>query len=544
MGVALSASIVFPVLYLLTRTWAFSYDALTAALTAERNGVFPFHPNHLFGTGLGWAFFKGMIFAGKPTSALLVFQTVNAVVAGLAIGYFFYLLAEHFSMRAGILGAAGLGLSYAFWSEAVDAGAYASTGLMAIVLTGKLLRLSQNSHPRGPRKEKNNNAPLFSVGQSSPLFLSGQISPLWIGLCVGAGILVHQMFLLSIPSFVILFLWSARQNNRSLLYFFLGIFLFGLLPYGLIAHYYYGYGPREGLYWFFGPAGPRPNSGIISNSWWQWNVFQNMIPLWQGLVRSLMAPLPTRLSWANFPIQLFLAMGIFTLFLGSLRLFFRTPQQRPILCAVLAWIVAMNIFQFFWVPGTIRFRILFLPVLIVGGVIALGGLPEMAQKWVKKSTALFLFLILGIGFSNAVGTISPAARIENNRDIVRSLWVRQTMGPNDFFLFAGRGDSIMNVVPPYFSPRVPSRSLYGYFFANPSGDFSEMGRIIAQTFSQGGNVYIEEQLFTKEAWFGLAQDEPTAIQILSKWFSQYETQSLLNGPSGYRVVKIHLLTQN
>lgn len=109
---------VFSGLYLATRTWAFSYDALTAVLTAERNGTFPFHPNHLFGSGLGWLIFKGLSLMSVPVRALFVFQTVNAVIAGIAVGYFFYLLAVRFSFRTGILGAAGIGLSYAFWSEA------------------------------------------------------------------------------------------------------------------------------------------------------------------------------------------------------------------------------------------------------------------------------------------------------------------------------------------------------------------------------------------------------------------------------------------
>lgn len=208
------------------------------------------------------------------------------------------------------------------------------------------------------------------------------------------------------------------------------------------------------------------------------------------------------------------------------------------LVAVLAWIVAMNGFQFFWVPGINRFRILFLPVLIAWIFIAREGLPEMDPKWGKKRALLFLCLILGIGLSNALGKILPATRLENNRDIVRALWAQQTMGPKDFFLFAGSGDSIVNVVPPYFAPRVPSRSLYGYFFGNPQGDFSEIAMTIDQTLHHGGTVYIEEQLFRKESWAGLAPDETATVQILSKWFSQYQILSLLNGPSRYGVAKI------
>ena len=112
------------------------------------------------------------------------------------------------------------------------------------------------------------------------------------------------------------------------------------------------------------------------------------------------------------------------------------------------------------------------------------------------------------------------------------------MGPKDFFLFAGNGDSIVNVVPPYFAPRVPSRSLYGYFFGNPQGDFSEIAMTIDQTLRNGGTVYIEEQLFRKESWAGLAPDETATVQILSKWFSQYQIALQFIGPSQYRVAQI------
>ncbi len=251
-----------------------------------------------------------------------------------------------------------------------------------------------------------------------------------------------------------------------------------------------------------------------------------------------MAPLPARWGWIHWAGQGVLALGILLLAIGSVRLFFRNPQKRPLLAAVLAWIVAMNGFQFFWVPGIIRFRILFLPALIVWICLSWEGLPEMVQKWGKKRSPLFLCLILAVGVSNALGTIFPATHIENNRDIVRALWAQKTMGPNDFFLFAGSGDSITNVVPPYFAPRVPSRSLYGYFFGNPQGDFSEIGTTIDHTLRRGGTVYIEEQLFRKESWAGLAPNETVTVQILAKWFSPYDITSRLVGPFQYRIVTL------
>lgn len=509
---------VFSALYLATRTWAFSYDAFTAVLTTERNGTFPFHPNHLFGNGLGWLFFKGLSLTSGPARALFVFQTVNAVIAGMAVGYFFYLLAVRFSLRAGILGSTGLGLSYAFWSEAVDAGAYASAGLCAVALTGALLQFNKE------------------IGKERR-----SIEALTTGLLLGAGILVHQMFLLAIPAFLILLgaspVPSVQEKVRPPLFFLIGVFLAGIVPYAVIARFYYGFGIREGLFWFLGPAGPRPNSGILVNSWWQWKVFQNVPPLWHGLAESIAAPLSSRLEWVHWVGQGGVAIGLLILSVGSLRLFFRNPEKRPMLVAVFAWILAMNGFQFFWAPGIIRFRILFLPALIVWIFIAREGLPEMAPKRDTKRVLLFLCLILAIGLSNALGKILPATRLENNRDIVRSLWANQTMGQKDFFLFAGSGNSIMNVVPPYFAPRVPSRSLYGYFFGNPQGDFSEIAMTIDHTLRNGGTVHIEEQLFRKESWAGLAPNE-TITQILSQWFSQYQILSLLNGPSCYSVAKI------
>lgn len=509
----------FSALYLATRTWAFSYDALTAALTAERNGKFPFHPNHLFGNGLGWLFYKGVSAVNGPTHAIFIFQTVNAVVAGIAVGYFFNLLATRFSLWVGILGAAGMGLSFAFWSEAVDAGAYASASFATFVLTGALLKLDTTRSPHEMTR------PAFSIG-----------------LLVGLAILVHQMFILTIPSFLILLSFpkenSFQHRFRPPLFFLFGVLLSGVVPYALIAHSYYGYGFRDGLFWFFGPAGPRPNSGILVNSWWQWQFFQNIPSLWRGLVESIATPFSPRFEWIYRIWQGGLALGLIFIFFGSLRLFIRDPQRRPLLFAFFAWILAMNLFQFFWVPGIIRFRILFLPVLITCVFLAWDGVPELCQKWSKKIVTFFLCTIFGIGLSNGLEKIVPATHLERNRDIVRALWAQQTMGPNDFFLFAGSGDSITNVVPPYFAPGVRSRSLYGYFFANPQGDFSEIGQTIDQTLKNGGAVFIEEALFKKETWAGLAPNESATLQILSRWFSPYHAVALETGPAHYRVTKI------
>jgi hypothetical protein len=519
---AAGLALIFSCVYMSTRTWAFSYDALTAVLTAERNAVFPFHPNHLFANGLGWIFYKGLSLAGIPTRAVFAFQTANAVVGGCAVGALFYLLAVRFSAGAGLLGALGLGLSYAFWAEAVDAGAYASTGLLAVILTGQLLRLADDHR-----------------------FKTHMGPPLTAGVMVGAGLLIHQMFLLTIPAFLILLYFSdyyhsLQQKVRPVSLFLSGLFLAGIVPYILIARFYYNFSVGEGLFWFFGPAGPRPNSGILVNSWWHWKISQNMGPLWNGLVNSLMAPPPHHFEWAHVLVSILWGGGLLSIFGGSLWLIFVKKKHRRLLAAILAWIVAMNLFQFFWVPGTVRFRILFLPVFILCSCLVLENVNELVPTWRKKTLSLLLCLIVGIGFSNALGTIWPAAEIKNNRDIQRALWAQHRMTPRDFFLFAGSGDSIMNVVPPYFAPNVPSRSLYGYFFSNPSGDFSEIATTIEHTLRSGGNVYMEEALFNRETWSELAPNETTANHIRTQWISRYEKTTSLSGPFDYRVVGIRL----
>jgi len=523
----------FSCLYLATRTWAFSYDALTSVLCAERDGLFPIHPNHLFAAGPGWLFFKLLAAAGMPVRAVFAFQTVNAIIAAIAIGCFFYILAARFTLVVGLLGASALGLSYAFWSEACDAGAYASSGLAAVILTGLLI--SSRECPEG----KCRNGAYFLIG-----------------LLTGAGVLIHQMLCLAAPSILIILNSTVprptiREMARRTILFSAGVFLTVVVPYALIARHYGGHSLQKTLFWIFGPAGPRPNSGIFVNSWWQWDIFNNLVTIWQGLANSVIAPLPPPyLNWAHTLWHGILMAGLLGLCFGTLRIILKAPQYRPLLSAVIAWVALMNLFQLFWAPGTIRFRILFLPALILWFCILREGLavilPANMERFkgtvlrYRQNALIVLGLMLAaLGGLNAAIAVLPASRLNNNMNIVRTLWLGRHLGPNDFFLFAGMGGkSIINVVLPYFSPQARARSLKGYFFANPGGELGEIDKIIDQTIRNGKAVYIEEYLFSKEACSALASYGELPAERLSAWFNRFEISSVAAGPYDYRVAKI------
>jgi hypothetical protein len=74
----------FALVYTVTRTALYSYDAITYALSLEfAHGLLLFHPYHLLALVPAVGLYRALAVAGSPVRALYVMQAINIVVAAL-----------------------------------------------------------------------------------------------------------------------------------------------------------------------------------------------------------------------------------------------------------------------------------------------------------------------------------------------------------------------------------------------------------------------------------------------------------------------------
>lgn len=477
---------VFFALYCLTSSRSFSYDSITHALSVEFGAVsWLFHPNHLLHTPVGkLAFLLTSAFDGPR--AIYVLQWINAAAAAAGLGAWAVLLSPRYGTARACLAAAALGTSFAFWGEAADPGAYAWAALFACALAWPLTDTT------------------------------GKL-PAARGALLGAAALFHQMFALAAPA--LLRGLGARGKTRLLA----ALVVTAGLPYAAVMLAWHSGSLYEALLWLFGPSGGRPGSGVFQSSWWTTD--------FAGAIAAMAAaPLTSWLETSgNLPRAAQICGGVF-LWAGWAALCARAWRRgdaasRTLLERVFLWLVFFSLFQFFWLPGSPRFILLSAPAAILA--LLESGLPgrgfRRAAAWAAVAAAALLNL----------GPAMHRARQGNNPDFVRLEWVRGSLASKDFLLFSGGSGSITNVYVAYFAPGIPARSMYGYLFGHPSGDFSELDAAIAAARAAGKKVWVEASLLDPAARAALAAATGVPQEKIAAWLQKLRPGRVLRGPLGF-----------
>jgi len=467
----------FWLLYQFTAVRAFSYDGLCYALDVEfAPPANLFHPNHLLYTFVSyglWRFFHALGYAGR---AIYLMQSVNAFVAAGAVICFYGTLRRRMAEIPAAAGAVLFGVSHAFWSEAVDPGCYAWAALATVLLMELLLR--------------------------------PEIGAFRAGLAHGVLTLFHQMLILVVPAFAI-------EYAADFGFYAVGLAVGAGLPYALIAAFYHGSSFRDALFWALGPAGPPPGVAIMSHYWWSTRLGADLAIWWGAFIESVTAlPQETVIRWIlEGLISAAAGWGIYK----SLKDQPPNRQDRKPWLALWIWVLILNVFQFFFYPGALRYRILFLPPLIY--LIAPPALPfKRTLLWVGSAGILF-----GLALLNFQNSIYP--RMLSNVEADRAAWVRQELGPQDFFLFDGRGpDSIVNVYMAYFAPDRRARSLSGYLFEHSDGNLTSLMETLNGAQRAGGRIFVESAVL----------DAPE----LKAWKGRLNPLEWSIGPDGYRIARV------
>lgn len=489
--------LIFLFLYLLTRTQGFTYDGLCYALDVEfASASNLFHPNHLLYTATSWVFWMVAQRLGFAGRAIDVMQALNAVVGAGAVAGFYLILRRKADRSPSVLAAALFGLSYAFWRESVDSGCYAWAGLAACLL-------------------------VLLVDWARP-------DRAWaVGLLHGLIVLYHQMLILVAPCFLVL-LGSQEETYprtpKAWGSYLLALATMVVIPYGLVAAQFHHESLSDALYWALGPAGPPPGAAVLSKTWWSLDLPSNLRLLWTAMVQSLVTPAAPAIGVG---LGVLLVVG-FLVGLGGL--LWRTAKRgAPVArttVALLGIVVLLNLFQMFFAPGALRYRILFMPAWLALLVW------NFSMPKTRPAVGLGALVLVLLGLINFRSAIMPAH--QQSTEAERTVWLRETVSPNDFLLFGGQGaTSVRNVYLAYFAHGIPARSLYGYLFSNPNLDMRELEGRIQDTLKRGGRIFFEKELVSPEVLSMLTGGVASSNAVLLQWLTHWKVKGRVVGPAGY-----------
>jgi len=343
------------------------------------------------------------------------------------------------------------------WSEIVDPGVYAMAGLAAVGVVG-----------------------LFLYRESIPPFLSGAI--------VGALLLVHQMFIFCLPA-VIVCHWISGGSRSRLWPWIAGFVIVGILPITFFM-FRYNHSAHDMLIWLFSPPGQRPGDSLLHHQFWHWNLVGDIPLWWHSTVESFIGPsLQTHVAafhtW-EWVWQAFLVLGCASVCLDvvSGR---KLALTRPVIIGLALWIISLNVFQLFFAVGVVRYKVLFLPTLIT---LILTG--SFSRHFFLRLAPVCIGMMALVNFQRSIPLTQSAA----NPDLIRIAWINGVVHPTDFLLISGDGPtSVTNVALRYFSPTLHARSLRGILFEQYGrADFKELDRQMSETWSHGGQVFVESGL--------------------------------------------------
>jgi hypothetical protein len=483
-------AIFFTGLYLLTPSRWFSYDGIAYALDIEASAWSNiFHPNHLLFSPINWILFQIGSVSGHPVRAIFLMQTLNALIAGITVGFFFWLLNRAAGWRRALAGAAVLGVCSVYWEWAVDPGCYAWATWATCALLWLLIDAEK--------------WPSFGVGMMH-----------------GVTVLFHQMLVLAGPAFLL------RVRNRQWAAAYISGFALTVgLAYGAAGFWIGHRTPGEWISWAVTPGGHRLHDSVFTDG-----SFLTLTASWRSLIESGITGNAPAIYFGVGSLIALAAIGFLLWEFFNLRKFNR--PIRKLIAALAGWLLVFGLFQTFYYPGAARYRLLFLPVLIY-----LLAVLSRAYAWRAVRIPIFVGLIVLAGVNFQYG-VRPRMRLQDNISLQRALWISQTLQRNDAFIFSGGGvDSIINVEVAYFASHVRGRSLRGYFFDSPKGDLTELTQLVRQTRTSNGRVYLEGALWEPQKQREVEAYGQVAQGTLAKWLGQFKVKNRAAGPGGYAIVE-------
>lgn len=368
---------------------------------------------------------------------------------------------------------------------------------LAAVLFGNNFALMQNASDSG----------CYAVASLASVFVLGLIlkvnewSAFRLGFLHGIAVLYHQLLILPAVTFCL----RLRQRVSIALYL-LGLASSCGMVYMVIGWYFHGPTIGSIFYWFTHYAGASvspPGTRFIYFDLGH-----------QGLV-SLRALIESFSGSQDLAWLICFAVLLPISFKGDL------PW------VLWSWPVLFFCVQWIYFPSALTYRLLAWPALCA--LIAAGRIWKRTWAWM---------LALGFGvFLLVHNAITLHQRpIPYAIDMKRAYWLTRVAGPNDYFIFAGRGtDSITNVCMAYFAHAVPARSLYGYLFLQPNGDMTALNAQLSAVQSRGGRIFVESDLRDTHVLQSLEMERGLPSGTLAQTIQHWKPIVHILGPEGYAI---------
>lgn len=409
----IAAGSLLAVLYLLTLTQVHTFDALSYVLSVERKPLAEvLHPHHLAYGPLGQlALGIGIVF-GHTGGAALPMQIINAL-AGAAGVVLLGVVARRAtgSTLAGLVAAAGLGLSYAYWYYAVEIEVYTVAALLLICCLERVLAIAQQG--------------------TTPLRCG------LLGLAHGGAVLFHQTNVLLLLPLLVLALvlprstrahwWRCWGSYAGLLAASVGIPYVTALLIGDLRT------AAAALAWL---------TDYARTGWW------GGAPSFDRLGRLALGLSETFLPAFGWLIPLVWLICAVPGLRGR-------PEPASWFC--LAWLLVYGVFFFWWEPENIEFWIAALPpaLLLLARALARGPWP-VARGGVALAAALVM------GASNGIAIAQRGDPASDLQRLVARALASETQ-PADLLLIP---DGLQELYLPYYEQRDNFVSLNEAIFAS------------------------------------------------------------------------------
>lgn len=490
--IALGLFAAFAALYLLTLTHAYSYDGICYSLDVEYSAFWDlFHPNHLLYSWIGRMAYEVAQFQGYPGRALIVLQVMNALVAAGTLAGLFILVQEIYTTTPALLITAAWGLSRSYWEWAVDPGCYAWAAFAACVLLAVTVRADK--------------------------------LPSWaIGVLHGITILFHQLLVFAIPA---LLYRCWRRRPLQYLSGVMGVTVWVYLLVGTAAH---GDSVRTMLEWALRPGGSLEGSSFLSAPWWSSQWVENALSLVRGFFDSVIVAAPADTS-RLLRCALLFAMGVGLVKMAQV---WGEKSTTVLQKSLWIWVMGVNLFEYFYLPSASRYRLLFMPALLV--LLAQGML-----RWKGRAKTAAAVLIVMMGSWNYMWMMGPQSKAIQNPDLVRASWVASTLAPGDAFLFAGHSPaSITNVYVAYFATEILGSSVRGHLFSHPDGNITDLDGLLKKALVRKHRAFIESALLDPDLQRQLEGIGSLVPGMLGEYFGRLRLGQELTGPDGYKIREV------
>lgn len=518
--------VLFSLLYLATSTRDYTFDAVAYAGQIRQFGEtgewrWLLHPHHVLFNGLGLLAHRFFRLFHPDINTLAALQVMNALLGASGV-LLFAAVAGHLcrDRNAGLLAAAGLGLSYGYWTCATDGRANLAGVVVLVAALGAMARLQD------ARQTRTAHAYVARAGV--------------LGALHALATLLHQSHALLLPAALLAVCRSPGQPRRRGVAAYLETLaaVAGLVYLVAASLAGAGRGPMAVLAW----ATTYAHQG----HWWSFALWRNLghdvnailhaviaQPRLTGFGMSGWVPLGAILKSATVLGLLVLGVWRWLAWRGTAAAFWvrlaaageeagwGAPRRarRGLVPVLLVWIGSYAAFFTVWNPG---YFVFWVPVLVPLWLLAAFHLsavprrhPARPGRWAGAVAALAILAV-----NNVVVGIAPHAVAANNGRLLKALAVGAHSDPGAVILLAGAGDGAdAEVYVPYFAGRevIAVNTLLGRAPTKAHG-LASLRAAINQALASGRRVFLHEELVSSEgpyrvlaARYGLTRPELLAF---------------------------------